>query len=58
MLLTVLDDLALHIQHALHLTAPHVRQPHLGDERLPEVVLVVDGDGGPQSDQEGHVMLP
>ena len=54
---TLFNDLSLHIEHALDLTAPHTHKAHLGYERRVEVVPCTDLVGRSHRDQECYIML-
>lgn len=56
--LTFLYDAALIVQHALHLTAPHVHQTSLIHERLPAVKACAVRQVGPHRDQKANVVFP
>lgn len=55
---TFFNDAAPVVQHALHLTAPHVRQTRLLHKVLAPVEACAVGQVGPHRDQKANVVLP
>lgn len=54
---TFFNYAALLVQHTLHLTASHIRQPGLLHEGLAPVEAGAVGQVGPYGDQEANVVL-